>query len=151
MASVRYAALTVDLVDYAGRKLGSFDLTANGVEGETAVFTAGEIAAAAQAALPGKYALADESAITDVEVVYGESQESRVRIGKVATLNITFVDRRGRKLDSAAITAVQTSGGRCRIPASEIKSLAPKGTRTSWYAPVTMQFGRTNHIVVPVK
>lgn len=62
------ATLTVKVND------ASAVLTANGVVGEKATFTAADIQAAAKALVPEGYEL-DEAQFTDVEVAYGESDE----------------------------------------------------------------------------
>ena len=144
------AVLTVNVVDYTGAVLGTVECSANGVEGETRLFTAEEILAAAQAQIPEKYELVDESAVADVEVVYGEAKESNVQIGKVATLNITFVNLFGRKQGTATVSAVQTADGYCRISSSEIKAAAPAGRRVIWLMPVYVPYGNTVSIIVPV-
>lgn len=144
------ANLTVDLKDYTGKVLGSVELSANGVEGQTAVFTAAEILAAAKAQLPAKYAFVDESAVADVEVVYGQSEHTSVQIGKVATLKIKYVSMFGRTKGTATITVVQTARGYCRITASEIKAAAPAVRRVLWTMPVYLPYGNTVSIVVPV-
>ena len=144
------ANLTVDLKDYTGKVLGSVELSANGVEGQTAVFTAAEILAAAKAQLPAKYAFVDESAVADVEVVYGQSEHTSVQIGKVATLKIKYVSMFGKTKGTATITVVQTARGYCRITASEIKAAAPAVRRVLWTMPVYLPYGNTVSIVVPV-
>ena len=144
------AVLNVNLVDYAGKKLDAVELSSNGVEGQKAVFTAKEILAAAQKQVPEKYALVDETAVADTEVVYGEQQQFNVQIGKVAVLKITFVNLLGRKQGTSIIEVVQTEGGYCRIAASKIMALAPAKRRAIWFTPVYVSYGSTDSIVVPV-
>ena len=144
------AVLNVNVVDYAGKKLGTVELSSNGVEGEKAVFTAEEILAAAQEQVPEKYALVDETAVADTEVVYGQEQEFNVQIGKVAALKITFVNLLGRKQGTSTIEVVQTADGYCKIAASDIKALAPARRRAIWFTPVYVSYGSTDSIVVPV-
>lgn len=67
------ASLTVAVLDETNTVIASTELTANGVSGETHVFTAEEIeAAVADLTLPENYVL-DEAAYADVTIVYGES------------------------------------------------------------------------------
>lgn len=144
------ASLTVALVDYKGKQVASAELTANGVEGETSTFTAEEVLAAAKAQMPKGYELADASKVTGAEVVYGQSGAVSVRIGKVATLKVTYVNLFGKKVGTATITKVQTSNGNCQISASEIRENAPAGRRTVWLSNVKIPYGSERSIVVPV-
>ena len=144
------AVLTVSLVDYKGKQVASAELTANGVEGETSTFTAEEVLAAAKAQMPKGYALVDESKVTGAEVVYGQSGAVSVRIGKVATLKVTYVNLFGKKAGTATITKVQTSNGNCQISASEIRENAPAGRRVVWLSNVKIPYGSERSIVVPV-
>lgn len=67
------AALTVAVNDADGNVLATTTLTANGIEGESAVFNADDIKAAVEGlALPEDYKL-EEAAYSDVTVAYGES------------------------------------------------------------------------------
>lgn len=141
------ATLTVGLVDYTGKEVASAVLTKNGVAGEATAFTAQEILAAVAEQMPEKYALVDESAVTDVDGAYGVGRATTVQVGKVATLKITYVNLFGRKIGTVTITRVQTSAGTCQISASEIRGSAPKG-RAVWLTPVRVPFGSEMSIIV---
>lgn len=141
------ATLTVGLVDYTGKEVASAVLTKNGVAGEPTAFTAQEILAAVAEQMPEKYALVDESAVTDMDGAYGVGRATTVQVGKVATLKITYVNLFGRKIGTVTITRVQTSAGTCQISASEIRGSAPKG-RAVWLTPVRVPFGSEMSIIV---
>lgn len=143
------ATLTVSLVDYTGKQISSVDLTANGAEGETKVFTAGEVLAAAKANVPNGYVLVDESKVTGAEVAYGQSGKVTVQIGKTATLKVVYVNLRGKNVGTATITKVQTSGGNLHISASDIRDNAPAGRRAVWLTNVRVPYGSEMTIVVP--
>lgn len=68
------ATLNISLSDESGNALGSTALTANGVVDETATFAAADIEAAVAGLVPEGYELKDAS-YSDVEVVYGETEE----------------------------------------------------------------------------
>jgi len=68
------AVLKINVKNLEGTVLGSVELTANGLKDGTHIFTAAEILAAAKSVLPEKHYIADESAVTDVEVIYGGSK-----------------------------------------------------------------------------
>lgn len=68
------ATLNISLSDESGNVLGSTALTANGVTGETATFAAADIEAAVAGLVPEGYELKDAS-YSDVEVVYGETED----------------------------------------------------------------------------
>lgn len=79
------AELEVTLGRKNGRKvkeMAEFTMTENGVEGETATFTAEEILAAVADELPKGYAVADEEEVEDVEVVYGEDGSVTILLEK---------------------------------------------------------------------
>ena len=80
------AKYTISLVDKKGKLVGVVELTANGVEGETKTFTAREILAAVMSQMPKGYVLENISAISDVEVVYGQSAASSFRVFNVGSL-----------------------------------------------------------------
>lgn len=143
------ATLTVSLVDYTGKQITSVDLTANGVEGETKAFTAGEVLAAAKANVPKGYVLVDESKVTGAEVAYGQSGKVTVQIGKTATLKVIYVNLRGKNVGTATFTKVQTSGSSLQISASDIRDNAPAGRRAVWLTNVRVPYGSEMTIVVP--
>ena len=68
------ATLNISLSDESGNALGSTALTANGVVDETATFAAADIEAAVAGLVPEGYELKDAS-YSDVEVVYGETED----------------------------------------------------------------------------
>ncbi len=69
------AILDIIVVDGTGNTLATTHLTANGIAGETATFTATDIQTAVSALeLPENYVL-EETSYKDVEVIYGESME----------------------------------------------------------------------------
>ena len=140
------AALTVSLVDYTGAELSAATVTANGILGEDHTFTAAEVLEAVQ--MPEGYALVGEAA--DVEVAYGDTQTVTIQIGLTATVNITYVKLTTGKTTTATITKVQTADGYCRIDASEIKALAPNGSRIFWMVPVVIPYGNTVSLYIPV-
>ncbi|MGM9661035.1 MAG: exo-alpha-sialidase [Faecousia sp.] len=144
------ATLSVSLVDYAGKRIASVNLTDNGVAGETKAFTAEEVLAAAKANVPKGYVLVDESKVTGAEVAYGESGKVTVRIDKMATLNVIYVNLRGKNVGTATITKVQTSGGSYQFSASEIRANAPAGYRAVWLTGVKVPYGSDRTIIVPV-
>ncbi|MGN0703831.1 MAG: hypothetical protein ACI4LD_04650, partial [Lentihominibacter sp.] len=122
------ATLNISVADYTGTELASTVLTANGTEGEENVFAAADIAEAAKSVLPEGYALADETAVTDQTVIYGEDGTVTVQAGKVATLNITYKKLFGKSVGSAVLTKVQTSDStKATFSASEIKAAVPDG------------------------
>lgn len=150
---VKYAdaELTVSLVDYTGKKLGTASLTANGVVGEVHTFTAQEILAAAKAQMPAKYAFVDESAVKDMTVGYGAPGTVSVQVGKVTTLKVTYVGLFGRKVGTATITKVQTSAGACQFTAAEIRSNAPASARrVIWLTNVSVSAGSERNLIVSV-
>lgn len=143
------AELTVALVDYTGKQVASAVLTANGVEGEQKSFSAEEILAAAKAQMPGKYALVDEKAVAGASVAYGESKTVTVQVGKLTTLKITYVGLFGRKVGTATITKVQTSGNSCQFTAAEIRSNAPASSRlVVWLTNVKVPAGSEMSLIV---
>ena len=143
------AVLTVSAVDYTGAQIAEAALTVNGVAGETNVFTADEIESAIAAQLPEGYALAGDA--EDVEVVFGETGTASVQAGKVATLNVVYINMRGKKVGTATITSVQTSAKTtCRVSAAEIRSMAPSGKYALYFFPATVAYGSTGTVIVPV-
>jgi hypothetical protein len=73
------AVLAITLTD--GKKdMGTAELTAVGAEGESHTFTAEEILNAVLDVIPDLYKVADESAITDIAVKYGETGEITVDV-----------------------------------------------------------------------
>ena len=68
------ATLNISLSDESGNALGSTALTSNGVVDETATFAAADIEAAVAGLVPEGYELKDAS-YSDVEVVYGETED----------------------------------------------------------------------------
>lgn len=150
---VKYAdaELTVSLVDYTGKKLGTASLTANGVVGEVHTFTAQEILAAAKAQMPAGYAFVDESAVKDMTVGYGAPGTVSVQVGKVTTLKVTYIGLFGRKVGTATITKVQTSAGACQFTAAEIRSNAPASARrVIWLTNVSVSAGSERNLIVSV-
>lgn len=148
--SVSYAdaALTVILVDYTGTPVSTAMLTANGEEHKTHSFTAQALRSAAEGAMPSGYAFVEEDAIPSADVNYGEEGTVKIQVGKVAVLNVTYINILGRKIGTATITEVQTSAGSCRISASEIREVAPNGRRAIWLTSVKVPFGSERSIIV---
>ena len=144
------ASLNIRLVDYRGKAIGSVTLKAKGEAGKTAEFSADEIRKAADKKLPKGYELVDSGEIENTSVGFGESETITIRADKVATLKITFVSLRGKKVGSATITRVQTANGYCRISASEIQDQAPSGRQAIWFLPATIPYGSTTALVIPV-
>lgn len=68
------AILNITLNDADGKELGKTTLTANGIVGETATFTALAVEEAVTGLLPENYELTD-TVYSDVEVVYGETED----------------------------------------------------------------------------
>lgn len=124
------AVLRVSVVDYQGRELAAAALSANGAEGEDAVFTADDIAAAAKNVLPAGYDLVENKAAADKVVGYGEEDTVKVQAGKVATLVVTYKKLLGKSVGTVTLTKVQTSSSRSAVfSASEIKAAVPGGYR----------------------
>ncbi|MCI7098420.1 MAG: family 20 glycosylhydrolase [Lachnospiraceae bacterium] len=122
------ATLNISVADYTGTELASTVLTANGTEGEDNVFAAADIAEAAKSVLPEGYALADETAVADQTVVYGEDGTVTVQAGKVATLNVTYKKLFGKTVGTVVLTKVQTSDStKATFSASEIRAAVPEG------------------------
>ena len=144
------AELKIELVDYTGKKIATAKLTEKGTSGDTCYFKAQEILKAAKSKLSGKYAIVDESAISGVETVYGESSTITVQVGKVATLKITFINLRGKKVGTATLTKVQTDNSRCTFQASEIRQACPAGRRVLSANNVRGTYGKTASTMVIV-
>lgn len=124
------ASLQISIVDYSGKELAAADLTANGVEGEEATFTADAIAAAAAGALPVGYGLDENCAIADMLVKYGETDTIVVRAGKIATLVVTYKNLLGKIMGTITFIQVQTSSAtKAVFKATEIKEAVPDGCR----------------------
>lgn len=124
------ASLQVSVVDYSGKEIAAASLSANGAEGEEAVFTADDIAAAAAGALPAGYGLDESSAMSDASVKYGETDTVVVRAGKVATLVVTYKKLLGKTMGTVTLTKVQTSSdAKAVFKAAEIKAAVPDGCR----------------------
>lgn len=122
------ATLNISVADYTGTELASTVLTATGTEGEENVFAAADIAEAAKSVLPEGYALADETAVADQTVVYGEDGTVTVQAGKVATLNVTYKKLFGKTVGTVVLTKVQTSDStKATFSASEIRAAVPEG------------------------
>lgn len=141
------AIVNIDLVDHAGNSLASAQLTANGVSGEKAVFSAQEILEAVAAQVPEKYALVDASAVVDLEITYGETTDCSVQIGKVTTVTVNYVNIFGRKIGTATLTKVQTADGRCKFTAAEIKAGASE-RRVLWLTDLYVSYGSDYSITV---
>lgn len=141
------AIVNIDLVDHTGNSLASVQLTANGVSGEKAVFSAQEILEAVAAQIPEKYALVDASAVVDLEITYGETTECSVQIGKVTTVTVNYVNIFGRKIGTATLTKIQTADGRCKFTAAEIKAGASK-RRVLWLTDLYVSYGSDYSITV---
>ena len=77
------AVLNLAVNDADGNALGTTTLTASGVAGESAVFTAEEIQKAVTALVPEGYKL-EEASYSDVTVVYGESSDVAFKAVKEA-------------------------------------------------------------------
>lgn len=122
------ATLNISVADYTGTELASTVLTATGTEGEENVFAAADIAEAAKSVLPEGYALADETAVADQTVVYGEDGTVTVQAGKVATLNVTYKKLFGKTVGTVVLTKVQTSDStKATFSTSEIRAAVPEG------------------------
>lgn len=138
------ATANINLVDYRGKVLTSTTLTASGEEGEDAVFTADSITNAAEQILPSGYDFADKAAVADQTVVYGDSTDVNVQIGKVATLNVTYKTLLGRTKGTVTLTAVQTSPStKHKFTASELRDAAPGGYWTGTLISTSVKYGET--------
>ncbi len=73
------AVLAITLTD-GKKEMGTAELTAAGAEGESHTFTSEEILNAVLDVIPDLYKVADESAITDIAVKYGETGEITVDV-----------------------------------------------------------------------
>lgn len=73
------AVLDITVTDIFGRKFGTVSLSANGVQGESYIFTSDEILEAVSSEAQKDYIPVNGSAISDVEVKYGETGEIKVR------------------------------------------------------------------------
>ena len=161
------ATLNLSLVDYKGKAVAKLNLTSNGKEGTDATFTKAEIKEAVLAALPKGYDVVDVDKIVDQLVAHGESANVKVKVGKVATLVVSFVkevNKKGGKtgpmynnkkqevVETVVLTAVQTSkNGSYTFKASEIKKEAPKGFRVDKVSNTKVNFGTTKQITVKGK
>lgn len=144
--SVSYADATVNihLNDYAGATVAEASLVDNGEEGTDAVFTAEEIKAAIEQALPEGYALVDEVEMKDQATTYGGSIDVTVQVGKVATLKVTYKNLFGKTVGTATLTGVQTSrNSQYTFSASEIRKAAPSGYWTGTLIPTKVKYGST--------
>lgn len=146
------AALTVDVVDYKGRTVAAVSLTANGVKGESHTFTAGEITATVKAQLPEGYALADESRVADVRVVYGKDGTAKVQAGKTAVVKIAYVGLlNSQVVGETEIVVVQTSDRSWyQLTAAEIRAGVPAGRVALKLTGMKVAYGCTYSLVVPV-
>ena len=142
------AVLNVKFYDCWGRVLSRGTLSENGVAGEAAVFSASSILSAA--ALPGQYAFVDPSAVSDTSVAYGENSTVSVRIGKVASMKIKYVNIFGQTLGTETVSRIQSQIGLCCFDASEVTGRAPAGRTALWMIPVIMTYGSTYSFTVVV-
>lgn len=133
-------------MDYTGKVISSTSLTANGVAGETAEFSAEDIRSAAQGALAAGYGFVDLSSVNGASVVYGEDGSVQIQVGKVATLQITY-KRLGKVVGTATLTHVQTSGSaKTTFTTQEIKGAAPSGRSVISILGTSVKFGSTAKI-----
>ena len=145
------ATLNISVVDYTGAELISTSLVANGIEGEENVFAAADIAEAAKSILPVGYAMADETAVTDQSVVYGEDVNVTVQAGKVATLNITYKKLFGKSVGTTVLTKVQTSNNtKATFSASEIRAAVPEGYTAMSLIGISVKYGSESSKIVYV-
>lgn len=144
------AELKINLVDYTGKTVATAVLTENGTRGELCSFEAQQILDAAASKLPAKYQIVDDAAVANVEVTYGAVSEIVIQVGKVATLEVTYISIFGRKIGTATLTKVQTSGGRCVFTAKEIQQAAPKGHNAFFVMPATVSYGSNASVTVTV-
>ena len=145
------ATLNISVADYTGTELASTVLTANGTEGEDNVFAAADIVEAAKSVLPSGYALADEAAVTDQTVVYGEDGTVTVQAGKVATLNVTYKKLFGKSVGTVVLTKVQTSGSsKATFSASEINAAVPEGYTAMSLVGTSVKYGSESSKMVYV-
>ena len=143
------ATLNISVVDYTGTKVASTSIAANGTEGEENVFAASDIVEAAKSILPEEYALADEAAVTDQTVVYGEDGSVTVMAGKLATLNITYKKLFGKSVGTAVLTKVQTSNStKATFSASEIRAAVPEGYTAMSLIGISVKYGSESSKVV---
>lgn len=96
------AALTVNIVDANGNAVAETVLTANGTVGETHIFAAADIQAAAEGILPEGYELTEEAA--DAEVVYGESDTMELQAEKAAEEDDSFLSKLGNAIKNVVNT-----------------------------------------------
>ena len=125
-------------------------LKAMGMEGDTAKFDAKTILKTAKAKLPSKYKILDEESVSSVNVEYGAEETIKIQIGKVATLKVTYINVKGKKVGTATLTKVQTSGSSYTFSASAIRKAAPKGYSSAKISSVKVSYGKTKTLKVTV-
>lgn len=151
-ADLAMSAAYINVVDYRGKQVAKVTLSQLGTVGESHVYTAEEILAAAEAQLPAGYALFGHEQTGDLTVAYGEAGNVTLRAGKIAVLNVNYVGMlSGETVGTAAITVVQTGEqGWELITASDIRSAAPEGRTALWMDDVRVVYGYSYSITVTV-
>ena len=79
-----------------------------------------------------------------------DSEEDSEQSEAKATLNIVFVNVRGKKVATATLTKIGTENGRCVFSLAEIRGQAPSGRYAVWFLPIVVTYGNVGTIVVPV-
>ena len=160
------ATLNVSLTDANGQEVAAQALTASGTPGETHTFTADELRAVVDQLLPAGYGLADEAAIADTPVVYGQAGQVQIQIGLKATLTVSYVTHtldfsgfmNGGSLytetvvGTADFSAVQAAGETSMtVSRSDIRAAAPAGYRVLYSSNIYVDFGTQQTAKVTVR
>ncbi len=146
------AALQINLTDYSGKVVSDVTLAMNDFTGTLCNFSASDILAAVEEALPAGYAVVNKDAVSAASVVCGETMTVCVQVGLVAEITVNYCDLASAELlGTTTIEAVQTSAkGFTRISAADVKAGAPKGTRAIWMLPLYATYGTNVTVNVPV-
>lgn len=144
------AIAEVVLVDHAGNRLATATLRRAGLNGVTTVFSASAILDAARAALPEHYAIVNESVVTHAAVACGSTRTVFVQVGQVATVEVTYISVRTRRVCTVTVTKVQFEDGACRISAAELMRLSPLGRALLSTCAISVPYGQTCAVTVLV-
>ncbi len=147
--SDRAEAMTqVVLTDHTGAQIASATLRRAGVAGMGVTFRAQALLEAARGALPQGYAIVNEAVVTDVETACGSSRVVTVQVGQVATVEVTYISLRTRRVCTVTLTKVQFSEGECRISAAELMRHSPLGRELLSTRACTVPYGQTTAVTV---
>lgn len=144
------ATVRVSLQDYAGNQVGAVILSKRGADGRRVTFTAAEVLAAARQQMPEGYDFVNKEAVFDVTATYGESREAYVQVGKVATVNITYISLSKRKVYTVTVTKIQFAEGDCRLSVTELMHYSPLGRFLLMMSGITAEYGAETDVVVTV-